>query len=75
MVSFKFYLLSFILGIVFGVILIFGFKQQKVIIYDYPKPFDNKIYKDINNVCYQYITKEVKCNEHEKTLKMYPIQN
>ena len=75
MTSPKFYALSFVSGIVFGLLLIFGFKQQKVTIYDYPKPFDNKVYKDINNACYQYITKEVNCNENEKTLKMYPIQN
>ena len=71
----KFYLISFISGIVFGLFLLYSFKEQKVTIYDYPKPFDNKIYKDTNNMCYQYITKEVKCNENEKTLKEYPIQN
>jgi hypothetical protein len=71
----KFYLISFVLGVVVGLFLIFSFNQQKPIIYDYPKPFDNKIYKDSNNMCYQYITKEVKCNENEKTLKQYPIQN
>lgn len=75
MTLFKFYLGSFLLGIVFGFILIMSFKQQKVIIYDYPKPFNNKVYKDNNNMCYEYITKEVKCNEHEKTLKQYPVQN
>ena len=75
MTSPKFYALSFVSGVIFGLFLIFSFKQQKVIIYDYPKPFDNKIYKDNNNACYQYITKEVNCNENEKTLKMYPIQN
>lgn len=70
----KFYFIPFFLGIIFGIILVFVYKQEKVIIYDYPKPFDNKIYKDKNNACYQYVTKEVKCNENEKTLKAYPIQ-
>lgn len=71
----KLYLLPFFVGLVLGFILISIFKDQKIIITDYPKPFDNKIYKDKNNTCYQYITKEVNCNEHEKTLKQYPIQN
>ena len=71
----KFYLISFVLGIVFGFLLVMSFKEQKVIIYDYPKPFDNKIYKDKNNSCYQYVTKEVNCNQNEKTLKPYPVQS
>jgi len=71
--SLKFYFIPFILGIIFGILLVFTYKEQKLIIYDYPKPFDNKIYKDTNNTCYQYITKEVNCNENEKTLKQYPL--
>ena len=71
----KFYYIPFLFGIVFGLVLVFTLKEEKLIIYDYPKPFDNKIYKDISNTCYQYITKEVKCNENEKTLKQYPIQS
>ena len=71
----KFYYIPFILGIVSGIILVYFYKEEKVIIYDYPKPFDNKIYKDKNNTCYQYVTKEVNCNENEKTLKPYPVQS
>lgn len=71
--SYKFYFIPFIFGIIFGIVLVFTYKEQKLIIYDYPKPFDNKIYNDINNTCYQYITKEVSCNENEKTLKQYPL--
>lgn len=70
----KFYYIPFLLGILIGIVLVFIYKEEKVIIYDYPKPFDNKIYKDKNNACYQYVTKEVKCDENEKTLKQYPIQ-
>jgi len=71
----KFYYIPFILGIVSGIVLVYFYKEEKVIIYDYPKPFDNKIYKDKNNTCYQYVTKEVNCNENEKTLKPYPVQS
>ena len=71
----KFYYIPFILGIIAGIVLVYFYKEEKLIIYDYPKPFDNKIYKDKNNTCYQYVTKEVNCNENEKTLKPYPIQS
>lgn len=70
----KFYYIPFVLGILVGIVLVYMYKEEKVIIYDYPKPFDNKIYKDKNNACYQYVTKEVNCNDNEKTLKQYPIQ-
>ena len=71
----KFYYVPFILGIFVGIMLVYFYKEEKVIIYDYPKPFDNKIYKDKNNACYQYVTKEVNCDENEKTLKPYPVQS
>ena len=71
----KFYYVPFILGIILGIVLVYFYKEEKLIIYDYPKPFDNKIYKDNNNTCYQYVTKEVNCNENEKTLKPYPVQS
>jgi hypothetical protein len=71
----NFFYIPFLLGIVVGIVLVYMYKEQKVIIYDYPKPFDNKIYKDKNNSCYQYVTKEVKCDENEKNIKQYPIQS
>jgi hypothetical protein len=74
MTQLTFYLIPFVLGIVFGVVLVYNYNEQKVIIYDYPKPFDNKVYTDTNNTSFQYITKEVNCNENEKSLKQYPIQ-
>jgi hypothetical protein len=50
------------------------YKDQKLIIIDYPKPNDNKVYTDKNNVKFQYVTKEVECDKNEATLKAYPIQ-
>lgn len=50
------------------------YKDEKIIIIDYPKPFDNKVYTDKNNVKFQYITKDVDCDKNEATLKPYPIQ-
>jgi hypothetical protein len=64
----KFYYIPFLLGIILGIVLVYMYKEEKVIIYDYPKPFDNKVYTDTNNTSFQYITKEVNCNENEKSL-------
>jgi len=70
----SFHMLQFLFGLVFGIILVFFFKEEKVIIVDYPKPFDNKVYHDKNDMKYQYITKEVDCDKNESTLKSYPLQ-
>ena len=69
-----FHILPFLIGIVVGYILLVMYKDEKIIIIDYPKPFDNKVYTDKNNVKFQYITKEVDCDKNEATLKTYPIQ-
>lgn len=69
-----FYIQPFLGGLVFGTILVFLFKEQKVIIMDYPKPYDKKIFTDKNSVKYTYVTKEVNCDTNEKTLKSYPLQ-
>lgn len=69
-----FYWIPFVSGILFGFVLIYFYNEQKIAIIDFPKPLDNTIYKDKNGVEYQYITKEVDCDSHEKNLKPYPIQ-
>jgi hypothetical protein len=70
-----FHMLPFIIGIIVGYILLILYKDEKISIIDYPKPFDNKVYVDKNNVKFQYITKEVDCDKNEATLKSYPIQS
>ena len=69
-----FHIIPFIVGIVIGLLLIFFYKTPKFIIIDYPKPNDNKIYTDKNGMKYQYVTKEVNCDQNELTLKYYPLQ-
>ena len=70
----SFFLLPFLIGIVAGFVLLYIYKQPKIVIMDFPKPFDKTIYTDKNNVKYQYVTKEVDCDKNEKNLKPYPIQ-
>jgi hypothetical protein len=67
-------MIPFLLGIMVGFILVYMYKEEKTIIMDYPKPYDTKVYTDKNGMQYQYDTKEVKCDDHEKNLILYPIQ-
>ena len=69
-----FHIIPFILGIIFGSILLYTYKDEKLVVIDYPKPNDNKVYTDKNGVKFQYVTKEVNCDTNESTLKYYPIQ-
>ena len=69
-----FYLLPFIFGIISGIILIYMYKDQKIDIIQYPKPFDTTIFKDKNNMDFIYTTKEVNCDSNEKNLVSYPLQ-
>lgn len=70
-----FHIIPFLLGLVVGVILFFVYKDQKITIIDYPKPNDNNVYTDKNNVKFRYSTKIVDCDKNESTLKYYPLQN
>lgn len=65
---------QFVFGLIFGVFLINIFKDIKHTIIDYPIPDDTRVFKDKNNICYKYTSKEVICDAHEATLKSYPLQ-
>ena len=69
----QFYWFYFLIGIVFGFTLLYFFKDQKIQVTQYPKLNDSQEYKDKNGNTYVYETKEVSCNENEKTLEMYPV--
>jgi hypothetical protein len=70
-----FYILPFIIGIIAGIILLYIFKGQRLEIVDYPKANDNRIFTDANGIKFKYSTKEVNCDENEKTLRDYPLQS
>ena len=69
-----FYMIPFIVGMISGLILIYGFKQPKIDIIQYPKPFDTTIFIDKNKMKYTYQTKEVNCDKNESNLVSYPLQ-
>jgi len=42
--------------------------------YPHPTNVDGRTYKDKNDVCYRYTSKEVSCDENEAALRPYPLQ-
>lgn len=69
----QFSIVLFIVGIVFGFILLYYYQDQKIKVTQYPKVNDTQEYKDKNGNTFVYETKEVSCNENEKNLEMYPV--
>ena len=71
-----FRLLPFIVGIVVGIFVVFYYKPSPLIVHEYPHPenVQDRVYKDNNNVCYKYDSKEVDCDKNEESLKVYPLQ-
>ncbi len=71
-----FRLIPFLAGLVAGLVLIFWYKPSPLIIREYPHPQNvkDRVYRDLNGVCYKYSSKEVECDEHESTLRVYPLQ-
>ena len=58
-----------------GIVGILFVKPEQIISYKYPIPETAKelIYKDRNQVCYQYLPKEVNCDKNEGKLKPFPL--
>lgn len=71
-----FTLIPFLVGLAVGTFVLFFFKSEPTILMKYPHPsnVDGRTYKDKNDVCYRYTSKEVNCDENELTLKQYPLQ-
>lgn len=71
-----FSLFPFIAGLIVGTFVLFFFKAEPVVIMKYPHPtnVDGRTYKDKNDICYRYMSKEVGCDQNEGMLKQYPLQ-
>ena len=71
-----FQVFPFVIGIVVGVLMLFFYNPPPTVVYEYPHPHNvnNRVYRDKNNVCYSYTSKEVDCDANEATLKTYPLQ-
>jgi len=64
-----------VIGVIVGICGIWFIPDDKNIVYKYPIPdqADKMIYKDKNEVCYQYTSSEVNCDKSESRLKDFPL--
>ena len=71
-----FRLIPFLAGLGVGYLVLRFYKTPVKTVYEYPHPnnMDRRVYKDTNGVCYAYSAKEVNCDDHEDSLKPYPLQ-
>jgi hypothetical protein len=71
-----FSIVPFLIGIACGTFILFFFKPEPVTMMKYPHPtnVDGRTYKDKNDVCYRYTSKEVNCDDNEGALRPYPLQ-
>ena len=71
-----FRIIPFGVGLAIGYYLLTIYKTEPRVIYEYPHPsnVDTRTYRDKNGICYGYTSKEVNCDQHEHTIKPYPIQ-
>jgi hypothetical protein len=71
-----FEILPFLLGFIVGIVGILFWKPKPRVVVKYPHPnnVDQQTYRDSNGVCYTYKVNEVSCDENEKSLKPYPLQ-
>ena len=72
----QFRLVPFLIGLAIGIFLIFFYKPEKQVIYQYPQPDEatQKVFRDKSGTCYSYSIHEVDCDANESTLVDYPIQ-
>lgn len=71
-----FHLPSFIIGLSFGLFIIYIQTPDLTTIFVYPNP-DNEdkiIYKDRSDNCYQFTSKEISCPKDTSKIREYPVQ-
>jgi hypothetical protein len=63
--SFKFNILAFVIAFALGIFYVYFSSPAQNIVVKYPTPYNsNKIvYKGLNDECYKFKTKEVKCTD------------
>ena len=64
-----------LVGLAVGAVAILMIKPEKEAVYKYPNPGNKEknIYKDKNEVCYQYVAKKVDCDKNESKMKDFPL--
>ena len=64
-----------LVGLAVGAVAILMIKPEQTVVYKYPNPGNKEknIYKDKNEVCYQYVAKKVDCDKNESKMKDFPL--
>lgn len=66
---------SLLAGLVAGIVGIYFIQPTLTVNLKYPTPesVEKLVYKDKNDICYKYTTKEVNCDTNESRLKSFPL--
>jgi len=62
------------LGIGYYLLTIYKTEPRTILVYPHPSNIHSQTFRDKNGVCYGYTAKDVICDQHEQTIKPYPIQ-
>lgn len=68
-------IIPLLVGLAVGAVAILMIKPEQTVVYKYPNPGNKEknIYKDKNEVCYQYVAKKVDCDKNESKMKDFPL--
>lgn len=71
-ISFPLFISSFIIGLIFVYFL--GPDTKNIYVYPSPQTYQNILYKDNAEQCFQFIPKEINCPLNPLNIKTVPIQ-
>jgi hypothetical protein len=72
-ISFKIFLISFVVGFFF--VYLFGPERKEIVIYPSPENIEKIIYQDDAENCFHYEQEEVKCPSNSALIHSIPVQN
>jgi hypothetical protein len=72
-ISLPVFLISFAIGLLF--VYIIGPETKTVYVYPNPNNYNDILYKDNAEQCFQYVPKVVSCPANTLSIKTIPIQN
>lgn len=72
-ISFKIFLASFIIGLIF--VYLWGPETKKIYVYPSPSNYEKIQYKDKTEQCFEFKPIETKCPINPFSVKTVPVQN
>lgn len=65
----------FFISLCIGIFFVYIISYQPEVIIKFPTPDSNTIYKDKNDICYKYDSREVKCDMKTKEIEIQTNDN